>query len=414
MDASTSSFDGAKPKMINGKIVWSGGPSCKQHFSLPISIIYYMATNPSTPKVYQKLIQSCKYFFEKNPILVAANMYGKTKLCLNEACDGDSEDDNDDEEYAKSDCCTDIDLNKLLSKIWLTSKLELTRENISTFTSLIYPKLYQCKTINLRLYYDIILFNDFKSCAPFLTDIYLQGVVIKNNEKSVMLDKILEIVPNIKNFHLNGKSCIDIDLKKLLTPIWVTNDIALDSVNISSFASSIYPKLYRWKKISLNVNIDVIQYNDFKSCSMFLIDIAIQLVKIIDDVGKVVMLDKTLEICPNVQNFEYYDRESSSMINAATMKKICKLKHLYRLKSFDLYIPEVFNVEDISTFVKGHLNTKIYLDFNGEISEEYKLQLDALVDTIIKSEAAKHLIAYDGQTEEKWKIMNDRYGHLKL
>uniref|UniRef100_A0AC34FF13 Uncharacterized protein n=1 Tax=Panagrolaimus sp. ES5 TaxID=591445 RepID=A0AC34FF13_9BILA len=306
MDTSSSSFDDVKPKMINGKIVWSGGPSCKQRFSLPYSVMYYMAKNPSTPEVYKKLIQCCKYFFEINPILVAANMHGKTKLCLNVACDGESYDDNDDEEYAENDCCTDIDMNKLSSKICLTNTLKLTEKNISMFTSLIYPKLYQYKAINLKLYYDIILFNDFKSCAPFLTDIYLQGVVIKNNEKIVMLDNILEMVPNVKNFHLNFDG-----------------------------------------------------------------------------------------------NF--------SMFDSFTMKNICKLNSFQNLESFILgNLREVLNVEDISTFVKGLPDKKIIFYFTGdELSEEFKIQLDDMIDTVINTH--KFVIDYPGQNKEKYKIMKQHY-----
>uniref|UniRef100_A0AC34FM67 Uncharacterized protein n=1 Tax=Panagrolaimus sp. ES5 TaxID=591445 RepID=A0AC34FM67_9BILA len=77
-----SSLD-SKPKWINGKIVWSGGPSLKQYFNLPESVMYYIAMNPSTPEVYLKLIQSCKYFFEKNPILVVADIYDDTTFCFN-------------------------------------------------------------------------------------------------------------------------------------------------------------------------------------------------------------------------------------------------------------------------------------------------------------------------------------------
>uniref|UniRef100_A0A914PG81 Uncharacterized protein n=1 Tax=Panagrolaimus davidi TaxID=227884 RepID=A0A914PG81_9BILA len=46
------------------------GPNIRQTWSLPDSIIYYIAKNPSNAKAWQKLIQCCKYFFAKNPILV--------------------------------------------------------------------------------------------------------------------------------------------------------------------------------------------------------------------------------------------------------------------------------------------------------------------------------------------------------
>uniref|UniRef100_A0AC34FVH5 Uncharacterized protein n=1 Tax=Panagrolaimus sp. ES5 TaxID=591445 RepID=A0AC34FVH5_9BILA len=42
-----------------------------QEWSLPESIIHYMAMNPKKADVYEKLIESCKYFFVQNPIIVA-------------------------------------------------------------------------------------------------------------------------------------------------------------------------------------------------------------------------------------------------------------------------------------------------------------------------------------------------------
>ena len=41
-----------------------------QRFSIPSSILYYITKDPTSPTVYQKLTQSCKYFYEKNRLLV--------------------------------------------------------------------------------------------------------------------------------------------------------------------------------------------------------------------------------------------------------------------------------------------------------------------------------------------------------
>uniref|UniRef100_A0A914YUR1 Uncharacterized protein n=1 Tax=Panagrolaimus superbus TaxID=310955 RepID=A0A914YUR1_9BILA len=293
----------AKSKIINGKIGWSGGPSIKQLFLLHPSIMYYIAKNPSTPEVYNKLIQSCKYFFEKMAIFVASDlyttgMYEKTKICLYIDC----------RHHTK--CCINVSLNKLSTKIWVTNILGLDKENILTFSSLIFPKLFRWNNIQLDGFSDNIMYDDFKKVASFLTDFsFWRSQIINNDGSVVMLDKILEITPNIKEFYFS---------------FW-------------------------------------------------------------DDI---------------------------SMINPATMKNICKLKNLQNVESFRLFhIPEVFNVDDLSTFVKNHQNTKIVFDFVGEISEEYKIQLDALIDTVIESEVHNCRIQYRGQNEEKYKIMNELY-HL--
>ena len=41
-----------------------------QRFSLPRPIICYVSKNPSFASAYQKLIQSCKYFYLQNPVTV--------------------------------------------------------------------------------------------------------------------------------------------------------------------------------------------------------------------------------------------------------------------------------------------------------------------------------------------------------
>uniref|UniRef100_A0AC34FGE5 Uncharacterized protein n=1 Tax=Panagrolaimus sp. ES5 TaxID=591445 RepID=A0AC34FGE5_9BILA len=152
-------------------------------------------------------------------------------------------------------------------------------------------------------------------------------------------------------------------------------------------------------------------YNDFKSYAALLIDIDFFKGKIInDDDGSVVMLDKILEATINIKFFEYCFGNDFSMINASTMENICKLKNLQQLEKFSLFgLPDIVNVKDISTFIKNRPAVKIYLSFTDEISEEYKIQLDALIDTVIKGEVAKHLIWYRGQNQEKYEIMSDRY-----
>uniref|UniRef100_A0AC34FXP1 Uncharacterized protein n=1 Tax=Panagrolaimus sp. ES5 TaxID=591445 RepID=A0AC34FXP1_9BILA len=64
-------------------------------------------------------------------------------------------------------------------------------------------------------------------------------------------------------------------------------------------------------------------------------------------------------------------------------------------------LPEVFNTTDISTFIKDHRDTKIYLNFYDDLTDEYKHQLDALIDTVIEVAVPKCLIYYAGQNEEK-------------
>ena len=45
-----------------------------QQFGLPLTIICYVAKNPTSPKLYQKLAGTCKYFYHKNPIIIVENI----------------------------------------------------------------------------------------------------------------------------------------------------------------------------------------------------------------------------------------------------------------------------------------------------------------------------------------------------
>ena len=40
-----------------------------QTFSIPDKLAHYIATHPSKPQTWMKLIQTCKYFFTINPLV---------------------------------------------------------------------------------------------------------------------------------------------------------------------------------------------------------------------------------------------------------------------------------------------------------------------------------------------------------
>uniref|UniRef100_A0AC34F9X8 Uncharacterized protein n=1 Tax=Panagrolaimus sp. ES5 TaxID=591445 RepID=A0AC34F9X8_9BILA len=166
-------------------------PSWEQNFSFPSSIIYYISKNPSSSKCYSKLIQSCKYFFEKNPILVAEDLYCQTKICSNKDCDGGGE-----------KCCIEIDINKIKSKIWLTSGLILNCSHVSNYASSLCSKLYRCEMVRLDLCKQHITYDEFKKLAACVRTINLIDTKITYNDGStVMLETILGLIPNVEEFN---------------------------------------------------------------------------------------------------------------------------------------------------------------------------------------------------------------------
>uniref|UniRef100_A0AC34FLR2 Uncharacterized protein n=1 Tax=Panagrolaimus sp. ES5 TaxID=591445 RepID=A0AC34FLR2_9BILA len=182
-----------RPKIINGKIIWSGGPSLKQQFSLPHSIMYYMAKNPSTSTSYLKLIQSCKYFFEKNPIIVV-NTMGEIHLCSNDeyAC-----------EENENKCCVYPDYFAI-PKFWIIHDLQLYNNavHIPDFTSFLRPKLFRSEVLFLTIVDKTVYFDDFVLLAGCAKLVDLRSVEMIHEDGSVvMLEEIIDVIPNVVDFY---------------------------------------------------------------------------------------------------------------------------------------------------------------------------------------------------------------------
>uniref|UniRef100_A0AC34FBI5 DUF38 domain-containing protein n=1 Tax=Panagrolaimus sp. ES5 TaxID=591445 RepID=A0AC34FBI5_9BILA len=276
----------------NGRIAWPESPSLKQYFSLPYSIMYYMAMNPSTPEVYNKLIQTCKYFFERNPILVVSRR-DERNICAEIECD----------RFRGKSCCIEYEINKIKSKFWLTRELRAEFDSNINFNSLL-SKIFRCEIDKLEIWHKNILFDDFKYLASLAKSVDLVDLqMVNSDEKVVMLEKILESIQNIENFEC-----------------------------------------------------------------------------------------------------------TCSVVTNATVKNILNLKNLANLKSIFLYrIPQVIEVKDLSRFIEEFKHTKIFLHFVDNLIEEYKNQLDALVDIVIKSNVPNRVIEYYGQDEENLIEMQIRF-----
>uniref|UniRef100_A0AC35FFU5 Uncharacterized protein n=1 Tax=Panagrolaimus sp. PS1159 TaxID=55785 RepID=A0AC35FFU5_9BILA len=250
------------------------------------------------------MIQSCKYFFEKNPVLIVSKLKAWEE---NENCDICSN-SFDECKQNKEKCCVKIDIAKVSSKIWIMDELSVI-DGAKNFISVLCSKLYRCEINRLRICNKVIMFDDLQLLSTSAEDIGL----------------------------------------------WFNK----------------------------------ITFND----------------------GKPVMLDNILECFSNVEEFDFYfENDDVSMVNVSTMKNIMKLKNLGKTECFCLYnLPELLPIEDISAFFKKYEHVKIEFDFNKNISEEYKHQLDSLIDEIIECEVPNHIIFYNGQDEEKLEIMKRRF-----
>uniref|UniRef100_A0A914PKJ8 Uncharacterized protein n=1 Tax=Panagrolaimus davidi TaxID=227884 RepID=A0A914PKJ8_9BILA len=284
-----------------GKRPWPGGPSIQQNWLLPDSMIFYIAKNPSSSKVYQKLVQTCKFFFEKNPIIIIPYLYrckNSTKWCISQ---------NGYNRLIK------IDLYTISTKIWITHNLFINK-HIENCIATIVQKNFRFEILRLCVYDNDIIFDDLKVLASSA------------------------------------------------------------------------------KRVSLRNNS--IKYKN----------------------GTIVMLDEILRcFSRNIEYFSFRFRNDVSMVNASTMKNILKLQNLENLKCFYLHdCPDTLSVEDLSAFIKKFGNAKVRLDFDSNISEEYKEQLNSLICEIIESGVPNRVIKYDGQDEDKLEIMDSRFVRIDV
>uniref|UniRef100_A0AC34FQN9 Uncharacterized protein n=1 Tax=Panagrolaimus sp. ES5 TaxID=591445 RepID=A0AC34FQN9_9BILA len=164
----------------------------RQPFSLPDSIIHYIAMNPKTSEFYQKMSQSCKYFFIKNPILIVPRLsvtyFGEWNLRFNN----------------KS-----VDFKNISSKIWITCNIDVDNDDNNGddkyFSSNVVPYIYQCDIKELTLCYQIISYNDFIFLASKCEALWFwYGVTVVNEDDTgVPLEKLIEAAPKIKSMHVS-------------------------------------------------------------------------------------------------------------------------------------------------------------------------------------------------------------------
>uniref|UniRef100_A0A914PPE1 Uncharacterized protein n=1 Tax=Panagrolaimus davidi TaxID=227884 RepID=A0A914PPE1_9BILA len=176
-----------------------------QSFSIPESFVFYIAKNPITWKLYQKMVKTCKFFFVKNPILVVDKYlcYYGSKWTMEKA---------------------PYDMDQTTSKLWITSDLNVSPKYSITaetkdrniLTSII-PKLYRCDVRVLFLLNQDISYHDL----PFLTSsaesVFFNQVVVKHEDGSnVDVQKIVEIASNATRINISYPTITSKTMEELL------------------------------------------------------------------------------------------------------------------------------------------------------------------------------------------------------
>uniref|UniRef100_A0A914Q5N5 Uncharacterized protein n=1 Tax=Panagrolaimus davidi TaxID=227884 RepID=A0A914Q5N5_9BILA len=172
--------------------VFVHGSSKRQNFALPKFTMDYILKNPKSHELWKKLIQTCKWFFDKNPIVVLP--------CLH--CT------DDDDDVVITTCsggyCDDLcdrPVNFIFKQfmLWITHQFDMKKECSIDAAKFLIPYIYKCDATAIRLVKQVLTFEEFL----FLTDkvvhlIYAPGLQTGDNIP-VPFEKIVESLPNIKN-----------------------------------------------------------------------------------------------------------------------------------------------------------------------------------------------------------------------
>jgi hypothetical protein len=180
-----------------------------QAFPFRDSLICYITNNPASSNVYQKMIQSFKHFFIKNPIIIVPNLFFEEmytreyKGWYTQGSHSSKDRPNDSLVY----------LNELTTKIWITVSLDVLgstpRRPAVTFSM---PQIYQCDATDIYISKQMFSFNDLIVIASKCEGLYLSSVVITNNDEivpeteedyyktAVSLEALFKALPNVKTF----------------------------------------------------------------------------------------------------------------------------------------------------------------------------------------------------------------------
>uniref|UniRef100_A0A914QYP7 Uncharacterized protein n=1 Tax=Panagrolaimus davidi TaxID=227884 RepID=A0A914QYP7_9BILA len=174
-----------------------------QEFPFRDTLIRYITNNPASSKFYQKMIQSCKYFFIKNPIIIVPKLrFDRTKGWYTQGNRASKDRQNGRSVY----------LNKLTNKIWITNSLDVwgRTPNLPVVTSFM-PQIYQCDATYIFISGQMFSFNDLMVTVSKCEILCLQCVVIMNND---------EIIPETEEFQFYFKTAVSLEaLVKVLTNV---------------------------------------------------------------------------------------------------------------------------------------------------------------------------------------------------
>uniref|UniRef100_A0A914Q4R4 Uncharacterized protein n=1 Tax=Panagrolaimus davidi TaxID=227884 RepID=A0A914Q4R4_9BILA len=308
---------------------------------MPDSLVYYIAKNPTTWKMYQKMVKTCKYFFIKNPILVIDQ-----RLCLSIARSYYYK-------YEPTFIQTPYDIKQTKSKLWIAHDLTVGYSVIAetkypNFLTSIIPKLYRCDVRVLSLHNQVISYFDLPLLTSSAEKVYFNQVVVKHKDgSSVEVQKIVEIASNATRIHIAHPTITTETMEKLLKiPHFLSlRDFAIENVPQVFDMEAFYAHMKKNKATIFHLFFDE--------------SISDAYMKRLDEITDEIIATKEFDYEPVLFRFRGLDDEREKKLNDI---------YLFGKKNFKL---------------SKNKTTIFHLFFDKSISDEYVKRLDEIVDEII-------------------------------
>uniref|UniRef100_A0A914P1I0 DUF38 domain-containing protein n=1 Tax=Panagrolaimus davidi TaxID=227884 RepID=A0A914P1I0_9BILA len=164
-------------------------PNRRYDFDFPDSVIYYVAKNPTSAKLYKKLIEACRYFFWKNPILVTNFLrYENNGMKAN---------------FSESE--RNICLKNVPFKFWVSGDYSIGFDINSSFkkdlVSSFLPRIYRCEIDDLTLQNQRLTTDEFLFVAAKTGRVRFYDLTVVNRDgKEITFEKLVELIPEVYSF----------------------------------------------------------------------------------------------------------------------------------------------------------------------------------------------------------------------
>ena len=163
-----------------------------QRFSIPQSILYYVTKDPTSPSLYQKFIQSCKYFYAKNPILVVDEI--RLVDSTVKIYQGDDTEDLPPYFILKP--------HQILCKLWVTLRAEVGNLTDAA-TEILLQKIFR---VNKFWFYSVVIRLDSilhpKTIQSVKKVDFCNTIPEFADETPMPVENVFEFFPNLEDFTL--------------------------------------------------------------------------------------------------------------------------------------------------------------------------------------------------------------------